>query len=187
MISLLLVSNPVSFINSLSPFAASCIVFCATILPWITIVWVLAYLFLRPIPHRGILAPLENLPRRFFALFHLTLAALAAYFLSAVLKNYFQIGRPAVLNFNLHPLLSIADYGFPSSHAAVFSAIGASLFLINRRAGVYAGLLALVIGAARILAGVHTPLDILGGYLLGTILALLITLPAEWFAKKTAL
>jgi len=165
---LLLVTNPVSFIETLSPFAIQFIIFCATTLGTITVVWVLLYLLVRPIPDHCIFAPFEKITRRFLNVAVVAGAALAAYAASAALKNYFQIGRPDVLNFNFHPLLVLNDFGFPSSHAAVFSAIATALFLIHRRAGVYATLLALTIGTARILAGVHTPLDILGGYLLGT-------------------
>ena len=158
----LLIDSPVSFINTVTPLASFIVIFCAVGLPWITIVWVLIYLGLR---HQG---------NRIRAFFIVCASAVIADGASILLKNYFKIGRPAVLNFNLHPLLPIADYGFPSSHAAVFSAIAGALFFINRKAGILAALLALAIGIARIFAGVHTPLDILGGYLLGTFVAALV-------------
>ena len=78
--------------------------------------------------------------------------------------------------------MELSDYGFPSGHASFYSALAVSVFFIDRRAGKFAGLLALVVGAARILAGVHTPLDILGGFILGTLTAVVI----DFIAKKLA-
>ncbi len=176
--------SPVIFINNITPFEVHFVVFCAVWLPWIAIGWVLIYLLYRSIPNRDIFGPLENISARFFHIAVVSLSALGARIASVVLKNYFQIGRPILLNFNLHPILTLTDYGFPSSHAAVFSAIATSLFLINRRAGIFATLLALIIGTARIFAGVHTPLDILGGYILGTVIALAFSLISQSVSKK---
>lgn len=181
---ILLVTNPITFINSLSIGGAYFVIFCATTLGTITVFWALSYLLFRPLSYHDAFAPLENLSQRFFTVTLLVLSTAGAYFASVLLKNYFKIGRPVLLNFNFHPLINnLNDYGFPSSHAAFYSALATTLFLIHRRAGVYAGLLALVIGAARILAGVHTPLDILGGYLLGTGIAAIVSFTAQAVSK----
>jgi membrane-associated phospholipid phosphatase len=175
-----LLTNPIALINALTPLQADFILFCASWIPRLTIIWVLIYLFFRPIPNKCIFAPFENISARLLQLAIVCISAVTAWVLSFPIKNYFHIGRPALLNTNLHPLLNLTDYGFPSSHATVFSAIAVALFFIDRKAGVFAGLLALVIGAARILAGVHTPLDILGGYLLGSFFAVSIGYIIEW-------
>lgn len=179
-----LLTNPVAFINGLTPFGAQFIVFCAIWLPILTGVWVTVYLLFRPIPNHSVFAPLENLSRRFFTLVVVFVSALGAYVASIALKNYFEIGRPAVLNLDLHPLIKLTDYGFPSSHATFFAALSTALFFIHRRAGVFAGLLAIVIGAARIFAGVHTPLDIIGGFILGALCAVLVDFVAESVDSK---
>ena len=176
----ILLSNPIAFINGVTPLQDHFVIFCATWLPWITIIWVLIYLLCRPIPKKDIFAPFENMSARLLQLAIVCISAISAWALSFPIKNYFHIGRPVLLNTNLHPLLNLTDYGFPSSHATVFSAIAVALFLLHRRAGIFAGLLALIIGAARIFAGVHTPLDILGGYLLGTLVAVIV----DYFAQK---
>ena len=176
-------TNPVTFINAVTPLEAHFIVFCATWLGILTIVWVVAYMLFRPIPDHSVFAPLENLSRRFSNLVVILFSVVIAYTLSVILKNYFQIGRPDVLNINLRPLIQLSDYGFPSSHAAFYSALAVSVFFINRRAGAFAGILALVVGSARILAGVHTPLDILGGFILGTLVAVLV----DFFIEKLSL
>jgi undecaprenyl-diphosphatase len=165
-----LASTPVGFIENLSSIEGKFVIFCATTLGTITIVWVLTYLFLRPLEEHGVFAPFEKIWQRIKNMALVCASALGAYVVAFALKNYFRIGRPSLLNFNFHPLLQLHDFGFPSEHAAVFSAIATALFFANRRAGIYAALCALVIGTARILAGVHTPLDILGGYLIGVLI-----------------
>lgn len=175
----ILLTNPVAFINAVTPGEAKFIVFCATWLGIIAIAWVIVYLLFRPIPNHSLFAPLENLPRRFSNFFILFITVMTSYVASVALKNYFAIGRPALLNIDLRPLMQLSDYGFPSSHAAFYAALAVSLFFIHHRAGLFAGLLALVIGTARIMAGVHTPLDILGGFVLGTLIAVLIDFAAE--------
>ncbi|MBP7805186.1 MAG: phosphatase PAP2 family protein [Candidatus Pacebacteria bacterium] len=170
----LLVNSPVSFINSLSPLEVRFVIFCATTLGLLMIAWVIMYMFVRQIPNKCIFAPFENVRDRLLHFSIILISSIGAYAGSVLLKEYFQIGRPDILNFNLQPLLSFSDYGFPSSHAAVYSAIAASMFLLNQRAGIFATLLALIIGTARIFAGVHTPLDIVGGYLLGVLAAILV-------------
>lgn len=174
-----LVESPVSFINTVTPFEAKFIIFCGTWLGIMALLWVAWYLLFRPIPDHCLFAPLENVSRRFFNILILFISTTGAYAISVALKNYFAIGRPALLNIDLRPLMQLSDYGFPSSHAAFYAALAVGLFFMNRRAGVFAGLLALVIGEARILAGVHTPLDILGGIILGTLVAVLVDFLAE--------
>ncbi len=63
-------------------------------------------------------------------------------------------------------------YGFPSSHAANVFAVWTLLAVRHRRVAFY--LLAIPPGVAysRIYVGVHYPLDVLGGALLGILLAL---------------
>lgn len=180
----LLLTNPTTFINNAAHFSAAFVIFCATTLGTLTILWALYYVLFRPIPRRDIFAPFENLSFRIFNLLVLFISVMGAYGASVALKNYFQIGRPVILNFDLHPLLTLSDYGFPSSHAAFFSALAAALFFIHKKAGIFAGMLALIIGAARIFAGVHTPLDILGGYLLGCGISALVAYFSRMIQEK---
>jgi undecaprenyl-diphosphatase len=158
-----LIESPIHFISAVMPLQAQFVIFCADTLPKIVALWAIIYLLFRHEPRR---------------LMHLVVAfgsAFLAYGISLGLKSYFKIGRPDVLNFDFHPLLSLSDYGFPSSHATFFAALAAALFFIHRRAGIFVAILALVIGTARIFAGVHTPLDIFGGYLLGMLVAVVVS------------
>lgn len=69
-----------------------------------------------------------------------------------------------------------ATKSFPSDHTAIAFAVAGSLFYISRPAGLIAVACAMAIGISRVLAGVHYPLDILGGACVGLLSAWLITM-----------
>lgn len=66
--------------------------------------------------------------------------------------------------------MKIASDSFPSAHTYVAFAVATSIFLYgHRRLGVVLFVIALFIGIGRIGAGLHYPVDIVAGALLGTI------------------
>lgn len=60
-----------------------------------------------------------------------------------------------------------ADNGFPSDHTLLATVIAASVYLFRRRSGMALLGLAALVGAARVLAHVHSPVDIVGAMLIG--------------------
>ena len=90
-----------------------------------------------------------------------------------LLKHGFGYHRPFMTLDEISPLFFVggAD-SFPSGHATVFAAVATALFIEHRRLGLAATLLALIMGASRIAAGVHYMEDILAGFLLGVLLTL---------------
>jgi undecaprenyl-diphosphatase len=83
------------------------------------------------------------------------------------------------------PLIEpVHEYSFPSGHVAVLSALAFTAWRRRPAAGaaLFAG--AIIVGVARVLAGVHWPIDILGGMAVGAISALLTHLLVEYFSKK---
>jgi len=61
------------------------------------------------------------------------------------------------------------DPSFPSDHATFAFAIAVGLFLVSKRVGVPALILAALIGFARVYAGEHYVTDVIGGALIGTL------------------
>lgn len=103
------------------------------------------------------------------------LGAVAAYAVNYPIRELVERPRPAVDHPDLHVL--VADktgYSFVSDHSALTMALAVGIFMINRRWGAVAILLALFQGFGRIYAGVHYPTDVVGGVALGTAVVLLL-------------
>ncbi|MFA5932427.1 MAG: phosphatase PAP2 family protein [Candidatus Paceibacterota bacterium] len=97
-----------------------------------------------------------------------------AYFISVLLKVLFHTLRPFLALPNVQSLFFESGFAFPSGHATFFSAIALSIFFLHKKAGYVFMALALIIGLARITAGVHFPIDILGGFVIGGIVSYLV-------------
>ena len=90
-----------------------------------------------------------------------------AWILAKILKVLIHTPRPFDIFPQVQSLFTETGYAFPSGHTMVASAIAFALFFINKKTGYVFMFFALLIGLARIIAGVHFPIDILGGFALG--------------------
>ncbi len=90
--------------------------------------------------------------------------------------------RPALKMVGVHELLlHQPDKSFPSDHAAFGMAIAATFILSGqKRLGWFLVFWTLLFSIARVIVAVHYPLDILGGYVVGILTALLI----NYFGKQ---
>ncbi|MFA5841361.1 MAG: phosphatase PAP2 family protein [Candidatus Paceibacterota bacterium] len=105
------------------------------------------------------------------------LAWVAAHFL----KDVFHTARPFIALSDVKNLFpGESGYAFPSGHATFYSALAMMMYFYHKRIGLGLGLIALIIGISRIISGVHWPIDILGGFILGPVIAIL----AYFFIKK---
>src|SRR3989344_186065 len=102
--------------------------------------------------------------RAFLAVF---LSAGLAVLLAKIFKSLIHLGRPFAAFPDIQTLFAETGYAFPSSHATFFFALAVALFFYNKRAGWWFMAFAVLIGLARIMAGVHSPQDILAGFILG--------------------
>jgi undecaprenyl-diphosphatase len=100
-----------------------------------------------------------------FALgWQLVAGGIVAVALSTVAGHLYYDTRPFVTE-HIAPLMSHApDNGFPSDHALLASFLGFTLLFYSRRIGLLLVLLALLIGAARVAAHIHHPIDIVGSF-----------------------
>lgn len=70
--------------------------------------------------------------------------------------------RPFVAQ-NVVPLFKhAADNGFPSDHTALTAFIGLTIFTAWRRIGLLLLLMSVMIGSARVIGNIHSPIDIIG-------------------------
>lgn len=67
-----------------------------------------------------------------------------------------------------------ASASSPSGHMAFLFALATAIYFINKRFGIIFFILSFVIGLARIFVGVHYPLDILGGIVVGVLSVVLL-------------
>lgn len=96
--------------------------------------------------------------------------------LTELIRFFYYRPRP-FLTLEISPLIDQVGKGsFPSGHAAFYFALAGVIFFLNKKAGWYFLAGALLIGIARIFVGVHWPLDILGGLLVGALSVWIINL-----------
>ena len=99
------------------------------------------------------------------ALVHALLSSLLAWIIAGFIKEIFPTPRPFPYD---------GTGSFPSGHAAAAFAFGVSAFLHDGPVGAVMLVGSLLIGVARVAGNVHYPVDILGGAVLGTIVAYLV-------------
>jgi undecaprenyl-diphosphatase len=104
------------------------------------------------------------------------LADLAADSLAGLVKGLTGVERPPLRYVHPKALVSVPHgSSFPSGHTATSFACATVLSFFVPRAAPAFYLLALAIGFSRIYVGVHWPLDVLGGAVLGLAVGLAVT------------
>ena len=156
-----------------SEFFDNFVVFVAHTFPYIVIL--LAGIFL--LVHHDVLPsknPFKIFAQRWKEIVLVFFSGIFSWCISQVLKLLIHTSRPVVEFQNVVTLIQKNDFSFPSGHATFYMALAFAIFFSHKKAGYVFILFALLIGIARIIAGVHFPIDILGGFILGILTAYLV-------------
>lgn len=150
----------------------SVIVFLATDLSLIIIAAILFYLYHHHDKRRGAKEILVVL-----------LSAVLAWIAARLVKTYFPAFRPELSVPGVVPLFNhgIGADSFPSGHVTLLTGFAAAFWRYHKRLGQWLLAVALVVGFARVAAGLHFPIDVLGGLVLGGFLGHYL---ARYFARN---
>ncbi len=107
-------------------------------------------------------------------------ALIARVAIVEIIRHFIHRPRPfEALHFQ--PLIPESSWSFPSGHATFFFAFAMAIYMYNKKWGIWFFSAALVISVARVIAGVHYPSDILGGAIVGVIVAYVIVRGTRYF------
>lgn len=156
----------------------SLIIFCAEYLPYLL---VLGFLLLL------IFSKKDKIEKIKIFIFALVSVFLARVVITEIIRYFYYSPRPFVVLNNLNQLISHESTGsFPSGHAAFFFALATTIMLATkwRTWGAVFFLGAILIGIARVIAGIHWPYDILGGAIIGIFSAVILYFPFKKYLQK---
>ncbi len=156
-----------------SPVIDRIIVFFAVLFPYIVILSAGIFLLV----HHKIFPsanPIKEFMEKWKAVIFVFFSGALSWLVAEVLKISIQSPRPFIKFTEVHSLMPETGFAFPSQHATFFAAIAVALFFTHKKAGYIFMFFALCIGLARVIAGVHFPIDILAGFVLGALVSIIL-------------
>jgi undecaprenyl-diphosphatase len=116
----------------------------------------------------------------------LSSVVLARLVITEIIKLVYHSPRPYLVLQTAKKLISENhDFqSFPSGHTTVIFAMAMAIYFYNKKLGIFSFVCAVLMGIARIFVGVHWPIDILGGAVIGMVSALLVDKLISKFSKQ---
>ncbi len=105
--------------------------------------------------------------KNYLGLLIVTSVIVSRFLALPIIRLIVQRPRPYLFDLDIEPLVDATGYSFPSGHATVFFALATAVYLWNKKVGFVFLFGALLIALGRVFAGVHYPLDVFVGALLG--------------------
>ena len=97
----------------------------------------------------------------------LIIAGVVAIILDKIAGKLYYDPRPFTTHHFKSLVAHAADNGFPSEHTVLAMTLSAALIYYRRRLGALSFGLALLVGISRVAAHIHSPIDIIGGIIIG--------------------
>ena len=162
------------------------VVFCARYLQYFAILFLLIYLIYHYVGEFDYRQPFLLIKTKIKEILMAFSPAIISWIIAEILKIIIKYPRPFILFENtVQPLFIHGRMdSFPSGHAMFFGALAMSVYFIHKRLGRIYFLIALVIGLARVITGIHFPIDILAGYLFGILITLIFELLIKNYREK---
>ena len=107
-----------------------------------------------------------------------------SYVLVKMAGAVFYDTRPFVADHTAPLFPHPADNGFPSDHTALTMFLALIVLRYSRRWGIVLIVVSLLIGASRVVAGIHTPLDIIAAVAIAAAAALVTRPAALWISDR---
>jgi undecaprenyl-diphosphatase len=151
-------------------FVDNLIFFFAEYLPYLVVVILFFYILLHKETYENTKTIFNNNKKvkEFFVVF---LSMIFSWAFSVWVKNIISSPRPYLFFENIKPLFLHDTFAFPSGHTLFFATLGFVFFKYHKTIGFFLIITTFVVGLARISAGVHFPIDILGGFIFGYLIA----------------
>ncbi len=156
-----------------SGFLDSVIIFLAVYLPYLVVLGAGIYLLI----HNEISFNKNSVLKfrqKWSEIFIAFLSGGLAWLFGEIIKNIIAEPRPFISLTEVVNLFPETGFAFPSQHAAFFTALAFSIYLQHKKAGYFFLFFAFFISIARVAGGVHYPIDILGGIVLGILVSYII-------------
>lgn len=112
---------------------------------------------------------IKKIKKPFRELLFVLICCISAFILATFLKKFYPYPRPLTLITNIQKFDS-----FPSRHSLIASSLMTATFYLNKKLFLLNLVLTVIIGSFRILSLYHWPHDVLAGWILGVLIAILI-------------
>jgi len=126
----------------------------------------------------------KNAYSRWTVIMALVAAVVSRGIIVSVIKFLYYRPRPFEV-LQIVQLIPENNSSFPSGHAALYFALSTVIFFYNRKLGAIFLAVSALMGVARIYVGVHWPLDILGGAVIGVLTGWVANLLFQKYYLKT--
>lgn len=114
----------------------------------------------------------------------LVVGGVLALALAAIAAHFYYDTRPFVTHHLVPIIPHAADNGFPSDHALFTSFLAFTMTLYSRRTAVVLFVIALLVSWARVAAHIHSPIDIVGSFVIAAFSVVVVRLITKWWHHR---